>query len=383
MEEKPLIFVFTSFYKPRMGGAELAAFEIMKRLSGDFEFHVITHRLELSLPKLENDNGVRIHRVGFGTELDRMFLSPFLFAFKGFSLIKSISQRKVIMWGIMVSYASIGAFFIKLFKKNIPFLLTIQEGDLEWNIKAKNFGQASIWWRLIFKKVDRVTAISSFLAGIIDKAGFRGSVDIIPNGVDERLLEIKHSEMRRLAGGQAVEKIIFSASRLVEKNGLDILLRAAAKIGDEKKIRVIIAGEGKDRKKLEKLRDDLGLQKKVEFLGNVPYEKLLKLYAASDIFARPSLSEGLGSAFLEAMAAGLITIGTPVGGITDFLFEGETGFLAKPNDDGNLAKTITTALTLAPEKKDQIVNNARNLVKEKFLWNDIALKMKAVFNQIL
>ena len=86
---------------------------------------------------------------------------------------------------------------------------------------------------------------------------------------------------------------------------------------------------------------------------------------------------------MEAMAAGLITIGTPVGGITDFLFEGETGFLAKPNDDGNLAKTITTALTLAPEKKDQIVNNARNLVKEKFLWNDIALKMKAVFNQIL
>src|SRR3989344_2552193 len=322
MEEKPLIFVFTSFYKPRIGGAELAAFEIMKRLAGDFEFHVITHRLELSLPKLENDNGILIHRVGFGTELDRMFLSPFLFAFKGFFLIKSISQRKVIMWGIMVSYASIGAFFIKLFKKNIPFLLTIQEGDLEWNIKAKNFGQASIWWRLIFKKVDRVTAISSFLAGIIDKAGFRGSVDIIPNGVDERLLEIKRSEMPRLAGGQAAEKIIFSASRLVEKNGLDI-------------------------------------------------------------FARPSRSEGLGSAFLEAMAAGLITIGTPVGGITDFLFEGKTGFLAKPNDDGSLAKTITTALTLAPEKKDQIVNNARNLVKEKFLWNDIALKMKAVFNSQL
>ena len=131
------------------------------------------------------------------------------------------------------------------------------------------------------------------------------------------------------------------------------------------------------------MRDDLGLQKKVEFLGNVPFENLLKLYAASDIFVRPSRSEGLGSAFLEAMAAGLITIGTPVGGITDFLFEGKTGFLAKPNDEESLAKALTAVLTLAPEKKVRMVSNARNLVREKFLWKDVALKMKSVFQELL
>ena len=86
---------------------------------------------------------------------------------------------------------------------------------------------------------------------------------------------------------------------------------------------------------------------------------------------------------MEAMAAGLITIGTSVGGITDFLFEGKTGFLAKPNDEESLVKALTVALTLAPEKKEMMVNNARNLVKEKFLWNDVALKMKEVFNSQL
>src|SRR3989344_3529530 len=376
MEEKPLIFVFTSFYKPWMGGAELAASEIMKRLSDDFEFHIITHRLNFALPILEKDGGVFIHRAGFGTMLDRTTIFPFLAAMKVFTLLKNYPGRKKIFWGMMISYASIGAYFLKFIKKDIPFLLTIQEGDNEWK---KHY----FTWRIVLKKADRVIAISSFLAGVVDKAGYRGLVDIIPNGVNERLWKKKHAEMPRLVGGQAVEKIIFSASRLVEKNGLDILFRAATKIGDEKKIRVIIAGEGKDRKKLEKLRDDLGLQKKVEFLGNVPYEKLLKLYAASDIFVRPSRSEGLGSAFLEAMAAGLITVGISTGGITDFLFEGKTGFLAKPNDEESLVKALTVALTLAPEKKEMMVNNARNLVKEKFLWNDVALKMKEVFNSQL
>jgi len=369
MEEKPLIFVFTSFYKPRMGGAEFAASEIMKRLASVFEFHVITHRLSFSLPVLENDGEVFIHRLGFGTMLDRTTIYPFMAAAKVFLLLKNYPMRKKIFWGIMISYASIGAYLLKFIKKDIPFLLTIQEGDNEWK-------KHPFIWRMVLKKADRVTAISSFLAGVIDKSGFNGPIDIIPNGIDERLLELKHPE-------SPGDKIIISASRLVSKNGLDILLRAAAKIPGHFNFRIIFAGEGRERKKLEKLRDGLGLQKKVEFLGNVSFENLLKLYAASDIFVRPSRSEGLGSAFLEAMAAGLITIGTSVGGITDFLFEGKTGFLAKPNDEESLVKALTVALTLAPEKKEMMVNNARNLVKEKFLWNDVALKMKEVFNSQL
>lgn len=373
MEAKPVILVFTSFYEPKTGGAEIAVKEIISRLSKNFEFHIITHRLSLDLPAEQTEilggADIFIHRLGFGTSLDRMFLFPFLAARGGLDLAKKFKGRKILLWGMMISYASIGAFFIKTFKKNIPFILTIQEGDGEWE-------KHPLIWRMVLKKANYVTAISKFLSEIVKAKGYGGTVDIIPNGVDEKLLQINHPEFIE-------DKVIFSASRLERKNGLDLLLRAAEILKDKYNFRVIIAGEGRERKSLMDLRRALGLDDRVDFIGGIPYEKLYKYYAGADIFVRPSRTEGLGSAFLEAMAAGLITIGTPVGGITDFLWEGSTGFLAEPENAENLAEAVKTALMLAPAKKAQIIGNARGLVKTKYLWPDISAKMSDAFNKFL
>lgn len=380
MPAKPVIIAFTSFYEPTVGGAEIAVKETISRLSRDFEFHIITYRLNINLPEEQEvtvDGGeIFVHRIGFGTTLDRMFLFPFLAAKESFFLVKKFKDRKILLWGIMVSYASIGAFFVKMFKRNIPFVLTIQEGDGEWKVRLRNFGLSALWWKLIFNKANYVAAISGYLENVVKKSGYKGLVEIVPNGVDEKFLQIQHPD-------SADDKIIFSASRLEKKNGLDILLKAAAMLKDEYSFRVVIAGDGKEKKYLIDLRDALDLKDRVEFVGNIPYEKLDKLYAAADIFVRPSRTEGLGSAFLEAMAAGLVTIGTPVGGITDFLWEGSTGFLAKPENVENLAEAMKTALVLAPARKAQIVGNARALIKTKYLWADVALKMKSAFNKFL
>jgi len=388
MADKPVVFVFSSFYEPMVGGAEIAVKEIISRTAQDFEFHIITHRLNFNLPGEENyavgNDTVFIHRLGFGTSPDRMFLFPFLAARKGFALTKEFKDRKKLLWGVMVSYASVGAFFVKIFKKNIPFLLTIQEGDGEWNVKAKNFGLSALWWKLLLKKANHVTAISNYLEQIVKEKGYRGTVEIIPNGVDERLLLIPRPEFPG-------EKVIFSSSRLVKKNALEVLLKAAARLksdfsaqgGPASGWKVIIAGDGPEKKSLAEFSEALGLKDRVEFLGHVPYENLIKLYSGADIFVRPSRSEGLGSAFLEAMAAGLITIGTPVGGITDYLWEGRTGFLAIPDNVDSLVEAIRTALVLAPSRKAQIIGNARALIRTKYLWSDVASKTKNVFIKLL
>lgn len=387
MADKPIVFVFSSFYEPMVGGAEIAVKEIIARTARDFEFHIITHRLNFNLSEEETYAAgietVFIHRLGFGTSADRMFLFPFLAAKKGLALIKTFAGRKMLLWGVMVSYASIGAFFIKISKKNIPFLLTVQEGDGEWDIKAKNFGLSALWWRLILKKVNHVTAISNYLEKTVKEKGYRGTVEIIPNGVDEKLLLIQRPELPRLIGGQAEDKVIFSSSRLVKKNALEVLLMAVAKLRGEYIFKVIIAGDGRERKNLEALSAALGLKEQVEFLGEVPYKNLIKFYSGADIFVRPSRSEGLGSAFLEAMAAGLITIGTPVGGIPDFLWEGKTGFLAEPDNVDSLIEALRTALFLAPSRKAQIIGNARALIRTKYLWSDVSSKMKEAFNKLL
>src|SRR3989344_2476279 len=90
------------------------------------------------------------------------------------------------------------------------------------------------------------------------------------------------------------------------------------------------------------------------------------LWKAS-IFVRPSRSEGMGNAFVEALAAGVPIIGTPVGGILDIIKDGETGLFARVDDPKDLAEKIKILL----ENKKltaQIVENGRKMVEERFRW---------------
>jgi glycosyltransferase involved in cell wall biosynthesis len=97
----------------------------------------------------------------------------------------------------------------------------------------------------------------------------------------------------------------------------------------------------------------------------------------SDIFVRPSLSEGLGNSFLEAMAAGLPVIATPVGGIPDFLKDGETGLFCEVDNPQSIAQKVEKLLK-DRESRDYIVRHASEMIREKYQWSMIAKKMQEV-----
>ena len=121
--------------------------------------------------------------------------------------------------------------------------------------------------------------------------------------------------------------------------------------------------------------------KRAFLLGSIPPDDAPKYLAASDIFIRPSLSEGLGSAFLEAMAAGVPIIGTRVGGIPDFLVDGETGLFCEAQNPQSIAEKIK--LLLADETlRQKLITNGKKLVAEKYNWNIIVKQMEEIFNKI-
>ena len=97
----------------------------------------------------------------------------------------------------------------------------------------------------------------------------------------------------------------------------------------------------------------------------------------SDIFVRPSLSEGLGNSFLEAMAAGIPVIATPVGGIPDFLVDGETGLFCEVNNPHSIAQKVEK-LIKDRESRDYIIKNAREMVLQKYSWERVAGEMREV-----
>ena len=151
--------------------------------------------------------------------------------------------------------------------------------------------------------------------------------------------------------------------------------------GGELRIKLLIIGSGQDEKKLKDLVKKLDLENSILFLGGILHQDLPQYLALADVFVRPSLSEGLGNVFLEAMAAGLPIIGTPVGGILDFLKDGETGLFCRIKNPKSIAEKIKEILS-DDRLREKLIQNGQKLAEEKYSWDIIARQMEKIFKKI-
>ena len=142
-------------------------------------------------------------------------------------------------------------------------------------------------------------------------------------------------------------------------------------------IKLLLIGEGEDKIKLQKIIQERNFEKRVKFIPFVKQIELVKYLKVSDIFIRPSFSEGLGNSFLEAMATKIPVIATPVGGILDFLQDRETGLFCQVNNPESIAEKIKFLFN-NPELQSKIVEQAYKMVIKKYDWDIIAQKMKEI-----
>ena len=180
------------------------------------------------------------------------------------------------------------------------------------------------------------------------------------------------------------EKVIITTSRLVKKNAIDIIIDAFNLLNSKFQIpnsKFLIVGDGPGRETLKLQITNYKLQNKIFLTGSVPPNEVYDYLAISDIFVRPSRSEGLGSSFLEAMAMGVPIIGTPVGGIPDFLIDRQTGLFCEVDNPEDLAKKIEILLK-DEDLRRYLIKNARQLVEEKYDWNIISRKMEEILNHL-
>jgi len=358
------IIIFSTAYFPLVGGAEIAVKEITDRLGNEFEFVMITIKLKSDLPDYEKIGNVEVHRIGIGNHWDKYRL-----IWDGWKKARELGKFDAV-WSIMASYAGFAALRYKKRNKQVPFLLTLQEGDSKQHIYKH------VWWcwpyfKQIFKKADKIQAISNYLAKWAKSLGAECPIEVVPNGVDVNLFQFLPNKYSH------GEKIVITTSRLVEKNGLSDLIKAMEYLDQNVKLRII--GSGHLEQQLKKEASAWG--ERVKFLGEKDHQEISRELRDSDVFCRPSLSEGLGNSFLEAMYAGIPIVGTNVGGISDFLVDGETGLFCKVGNPKDIAEKINRILndqTLA----EKLRVNGQKLVREKYSWDMIAEKMKTIFNSL-
>lgn len=377
MGKKQAVIIFSTAYLPLIGGAELAIKEITDRVCG-LVFFLITARMKRSFPRRERLGNVDVYRVGLGIPFFDKLFSPLLGAFVARRLMKK--HDVMCFWSIMITFTSGAPFLLKLLglNKKIPILLTLQEGDSPEHIKRARFGLIRFSWRFMLHFADHVQVISNYLADMARAYGYKEEISIVPNGVSKTLIANGKS---RIAKQQKNKKIIITVSRLVEKNGIDILIDAIAKVKEHiPDIQCLILGDGPERKNIESIIKNHELGNNVKLFGSVLYEEVPDYLAHADIFVRPSRSEGLGTSFLEAMAAGVPIIGTPVGGIPDFLKDSETGLFARVDDANNLAEKIEQLLRDG-ELRVRLADNGRRLAGEYYNWHTIADRMRTLFSK--
>ena len=375
-KNKPRVLIFSLAYFPLVGGAEIAVKEITDRLGDVFDFDLVTLQFNEDWPKEEKMGPTRVFRLKKGFILPKL-----LFPLKAAILAQKLYSRRpyCLVWSIMAAYAGLAGLFFKLLHPRTPALLTLQEGDSEKHILSR-VGVFYPLWRLIFKKADYIQAISNYLAGFARRHGARCPIEVVPNGVN--LGKFKVESLKLKVDDQ---KVIITTSRLVYKNGVDVLIRAFARLKDLQlttyNLQLLIVGDGPEREALELQVKSYKLKDHIRFVGHVDPDLIPQYLAQADIFVRPSRSEGLGNSFLEAMAAGLPVIGTAVGGIPEFLKDGQTGLFCRVDDPQDLAEKIKLVFD-NPDLSGRLIENGRKLVEERYSWDTVSERLDSVFRKL-
>ncbi|MBP7005927.1 glycosyltransferase family 4 protein [Patescibacteria group bacterium] len=379
MSQHEPIIVFSTAYFPLVGGAEVALREITDRMP-DENVHVFTARIRRGLTSRERIGNVEVHRFGVGHPIDK-YLLAILAPLAAWRL-----QRKVknpVIWSLMASYNGFAALFYTWMRPSARTLLTLQEGDPFEHIE-KRVGFFNPFFKKIFRRADAIQAISAYLAEWAVHQGARVVPEVIPNGVDlERFTKpmptVEREAFRAKLGYLPEDIVLITTGRLIKKNAVDDVVRALSSLPE--RVKFLSVGEGEDRDGLERLIKERGLEKRVQLHPKCDHEMLVRFLRASDIFIRPSLSEGLGNSFLEAMAAELPIIGTPVGGIADFLHDGETGIFCQPRDPASI---VTAVQRLIEDSllRAKLVQQGLKAAIDSYGWKGIADRMQGILGRL-
>jgi glycosyltransferase involved in cell wall biosynthesis len=205
-------------------------------------------------------------------------------------------------------------------------------------------------------------------------------ITVVPNAVDYKLFsqdfsEIELDEVKREIGKKPNDIFLITTSRLVLKNAVSDIIKSLVYLPSNFKL--LICGQGYEEERLRDLVKIENLQDRVVFKGYVGHKDMPRYLKACDIFVRPSLSEGLGNSFLEAMASDIPIIGTNVGGIPDFLIDRKTGLFCEVKNPKSIAKCVKI-LSEDIELRNQIIIEANTLVKDKYNWENISQQMSKI-----
>lgn len=214
-------------------------------------------------------------------------------------------------------------------------------------------------------------------------------VELIYNGIDttwweSQLLRFTIEDLKRIKKEifHAHEDtfIIITIAELHERKGIKYLIEAMPKVIEKyQNLKLVIAGEGKDRSNLQNQIKKLDIEKNVELLGKK--RDIAKLLKSSNIFVLPSRREAFGLVNLEAMITPLPVIASNVGGIKEIIIDGKTGILVPPENPESISKALLLLIE-HPEIRKTLAEEGEKRVKKYFDAELMAENFEKLYSKI-
>lgn len=226
-------------------------------------------------------------------------------------------------------------------------------------------------FRQVYRLADRVIGVSqsvkNYLVQIKEIPESKGEVIYNPVSVSRQFPK---------AASEKFE--IVYVGRLEKVKNVEMLIRAFAN-SRPKDAHLTIVGDGREREHLEALSVQLQMQDQITFTGFTSEPS--KFLSTADLFVLPSYSEGFGIAAAEAMFLKIPVLCSKVGGIPEFVKEGENGWLFDPNNENELIEKLETIFNLDINNLHTIAQKGYESVSEKFTVEKYIHNLEAFYNE--
>ena len=362
---------------PTFGGSGVVATELGLALGKrGHNIHFITYNLPVRLETL-NDSKIHFHEVNV-PDYPLFKYQPYELALSS-RLVDVIKSNKIDL--LHVHYAIPHAYAAYMAKKmlfdigiEIPIVTTLHGTDITL-VGSHPFYRPAVTFSI--NHSDRVTAVSKSLKeDTLNLFDIKKKIDVIPNFIDTEAIATKDKPCKRTLLAKKEEKIVTHISNFRPLKRIIDVIDIFKGINSKIDSKLMMIGEGPEKRKAIRYVSDNKLKDKVLFLGNS--NEIDKILCYSDLFLLPSEKESFGLSALEAMAHGVPIISSNAGGIPEVNLNGKTGFISNIGDTDSM---INNAISLLSNpQKHKLFKKQAQLQAKKFDLESVVDSYERIYN---
>jgi N-acetyl-alpha-D-glucosaminyl L-malate synthase BshA len=361
---------------PTFGGSGVVATELGLALSKrGHHIHFITYNLPVRLEAL-NDPNIHFHEVNV-PDYPLFKYQPYELALSS-RLVDVVKANKIDV--LHVHYAIPHAYAAYMAKKmlldsgiQIPIVTTLHGTDITL-VGSHPFYRPAVTFSI--NHSDRVTAVSESLKqDTLRLFDIKKNINVIPNFIDTEKIKLKGKPCERSLLAEKDEKILTHISNFRPLKRIMDVISIFEGVQPKIKSKLMMVGEGPEKKRAIQYVNEKGLEEQVLFLGNS--NEIDKILCYSDLFLLPSEKESFGLSALEAMAHGVPVISSDAGGIPEVNKHGKTGYLSKIGDTESM--TLNALSLLQNESLHKLFKRQAEKQAEKFNLETVVNQYESIY----